>query len=97
VSGDARAGWLPSAAFYLRIGRFAPARMLIARGVPVALATDVNPGSGFSPSTPFAITLACFGMGMTLEEALVASTLNAAAALDRADRVVHPAANGGTA
>ena len=71
--------------------------MLIARGVPVVLATDVDPGSGFSPSTPFAITLACFGMGMTLEEALVASTLNAAAALDRADRVVHPAANGGTA
>ena len=69
--------------------------MLIARGVP-ALATDINPGGGFSPSMPFAITLACFGRGMTLEEALVASTLNAAAALDRAGRVVHPAANGGT-
>jgi hypothetical protein len=38
-----------------------------------------------------------FGMGMTLEEALVASTLTAAASLDRADRVVHPATNGGTA
>jgi imidazolonepropionase-like amidohydrolase len=36
-------------------------------------------------------------MGMTLEEALVASTLTAAASLDRADRVIHPATNGGTA
>ena len=40
--------------------------MLIERGVPVALATDVNPGGGFSPSMPFAMTLACFGMGLTL-------------------------------
>ncbi|MBM3818162.1 MAG: imidazolonepropionase [Acidimicrobiia bacterium] len=78
---------LPSAAFYLKLGRFAPARMLIARGVPVALASDVNPGGGFSPSIPFAMTLACFAMHMTLEEALVAATLNAAWSLDRADSV----------
>ena len=76
---------LPCAAFYLKLGRFAPARMLIDRGVPVALATDVNPGGGFSPSMPFAMTLACFGMHMTLEESLIASTLNAAWSLDRAD------------
>jgi imidazolonepropionase len=78
---------LPAAAFYLKLGRFAPARALIDAGVPVALATDVNPGGGFSPSIPFAMTLACFQMEMTFEEALVASTLNAAYALDRADRV----------
>ncbi len=78
---------LPSAAFYLKIGRFAPARMLIERGVPVALGTDVNPGGGFSPSMPFAITLACFAMGLTLEEALVAATINAAWSVDRAGRV----------
>jgi len=78
---------LPAAAFYLRLGRFAPARMLIEQGVPVALATDVNPGGGFSPAMPFVITLACFGMGLTLEEALVGATINAAASLDRADRV----------
>ena len=76
---------LPIAAFYLKLGRFAPARMLIDRGVPVALASDVNPGAGFSPSMPFAMTLACFAMEMTLEEALVAATLNAAWSLDRAD------------
>lgn len=78
---------LPTAAFYLKLGRYAPARLLIEAGVPVALGTDLNPGGGFSPSMPFAMTLACFAMNMTLEEALVAATLNAAASLDRADRV----------
>src|SRR6185295_7699169 len=61
---------LPIASFYLKLGRFAPGRLLITSGVPVALATDVNPGGGFSPSMPFAMTLACFGMGLTFEEAL---------------------------
>ncbi len=78
---------LPIASFYLKLGRYAPARLLIEQGVPVALATDVNPGAGFSPSMPFAMTLACFGMGLTFEEALVAATINAAYALDRHDRV----------
>jgi len=78
---------LPAAAFYLKAGRFAPARMLIDRGVPVALGTDLNPGAGLSASMPFAMTLACFAMQMTLEEALVASTLNAAWSLDRADTI----------
>jgi len=78
---------LPTTAFYLKLGRFAPARALIEAGVTVALATDVNPGGGFSPSMPFAMTLACFGMGLTFEEALVAATLNAAWSLDRSDTV----------
>ena len=78
---------LPSASFYLKLERFAPGRMLIERGVAVAIATDVNPGGGFSPSIPFAMTLACFGMGMTFEEALVGATINGAYALDRHDRV----------
>ena len=78
---------LPAAAFYLKLGRFAPARMLIENGVAVALATDVNPGGGFTPSMPFVIALACFGMHLTLEEALVGATINAAASLDRADRI----------
>lgn len=78
---------LPNAAFYLKLGRFAPARAFIEAGVPVALATDVNPGGGFSPSMPFAITLACFGMQLTFEEALAAATLNGAWSLDVADDV----------
>jgi imidazolonepropionase len=80
---DVVATLLPNAAFYLKLGRFAPARALIDAGVPVALATDVNPGGGFSPSMPFAMTLACFGMGLTFEEALAAATINGAYALDR--------------
>jgi imidazolonepropionase len=76
---------LPAAAFYLKLGRYAPARALIDAGVPVALATDVNPGGGLSPSMPFAMALACFAMDMSFEEALVAATVNAAWALDRAD------------
>ena len=55
--------------------------------MPVALATDVNPGGGFSPSMPFAMTLACFGMDLTFEEALVAATINGAWSLDVGDRV----------
>jgi imidazolonepropionase len=78
---------LPIASFYLKLGRFAPARMLIDHGVAVALATDVNPGAGYSPSMPFAMTLGCFGMQLTFEEALVAATINAACALDRQDRI----------
>ena len=87
ASAEVCAVLLPIAAFYLKLGRFAPARMLIDRGVPVALATDVNPGGGFSPSMPFAIALACFAMNMTLEESLIAATLNAAWSLDRADSI----------
>ncbi len=73
---------LPSAAFYLRLGRFAPARAMLAAGVPVALATDVNPGGGLSPSLPFAMAVGCFAMGLSLEEALSAATVNAAYSLD---------------
>jgi imidazolonepropionase len=78
---------LPIASFYLKLGRYAPARLLIERGVAVALATDVNPGAGYSPSMPFAMTLACFAMNLTFEEALVAATINAASALNRQERI----------
>lgn len=85
--GGVIATLLPCAAFHLKLGQFAPARDLIDAGVPVALATDVNPGGGFSPSMPFVMALACFAMNMTFEEALVAATINAAASLDLQDRV----------
>jgi imidazolonepropionase len=85
--GGVVATLLPCAAFYLKLGRFAPARDLVTAGVPVALASDVNPGGGFSPSLPFAMTLACFAMGLTFEEALAAVTINAAFGLDRHDRI----------
>jgi imidazolonepropionase len=78
---------LPAASLYLKLGRYAPARMLIDEGVPVALGSDFNPGPGLSVSMPFVLTLACFAMGMTLEESLVAATLNAAYAVNRHERV----------
>jgi imidazolonepropionase len=78
---------LPSAAFFLKLGRYAPARMLIEQGTAVALATDLNPGGGFTTSMPFVMSLACFGMNMTLEEALNGATINAAASIDRQDTI----------
>jgi imidazolonepropionase len=78
---------LPSAAFFLKLGRYAPARLLIEQGAAVALATDLNPGGGFTTSMPFVMSLACFGMNLTLEEALIGATLNAAASIDRQDTV----------
>jgi imidazolonepropionase len=84
AGSDTVAVLLPGAAFYLKAGRYAPARALIDAGAAVALATDVNPGAGLSPSMPFAMTAACFGMGLSLEEAIAAATVNAAASLDRA-------------
>jgi imidazolonepropionase len=78
---------LPAAAFFLKLGRYAPARMLIEHGVAVALATDLNPGGGFTTAMPFVMSLACFSMNLTLEEALVGATINAAASIDRAGRI----------
>jgi len=74
---------LPSAAFFLRLGHYAPARSIIEAGAPVALASDINPGGGLSPSLPFAMSVGCFSMGLSLEEALVAVTANAAFSLER--------------
>ena len=78
---------LPSAAFFLKLGRYAPARMLIDHGAAVALATDLNPGGGFTTSMPFVMSLACFAMNMTIEEALIGATLNAAASIDRHETI----------
>jgi imidazolonepropionase len=75
---------LPGVSFFLNHG-YAPARKLIDGGVPIAIATDFNPGSCMSYSMPLMMTIACTQMGMTPEEALCAATLNGAAALNIAD------------
>ena len=75
---------LPGTAFYLNLP-YAPARRLIERGLPVALATDCNPGTNMCENMGMTLALACMGMRMTIEEALTAATLNGAAALDRSD------------
>ena len=77
---------LPATAFCLR-EPFARARYMIDQGVPVALATDFNPGSCFSESIPLVIALAALYMQMTPAEIVTALTINAAAAVGRADRI----------
>lgn len=77
---------LPLATLYLRQPPF-PARRFIDAGVPVAVATDFNPGSAPSYHLPFALTLACTHSGMAPAEALKGATCYAARAVGRAGRI----------
>lgn len=77
---------LPGCSFYLGVEQ-APARQLIDADLPVALATDYNPGSAMVESLPLVMAIACTQMRMTPTEALVAATANAAAAINRHDRL----------
>lgn len=77
---------LPGTAFFLR-APYARGRLMIDEGVPVAISTDFNPGSSPTMSLPFIMNLACMHMGMTLEEVLTATTINAAYALNRGEQV----------
>lgn len=77
---------LPATAFCLR-EPYARARFMIDQGLPVALATDFNPGSCFSESIPLVIALAALYMQMSPAEIVTALTINAAAAVGRADRI----------
>jgi imidazolonepropionase len=77
---------LPGTSFFLR-SKYAPARRLIEAGCAVALATDCNPGSSPTESMPAILALACLEMGLSVEEAVAAATLNAAAAIDRAAQI----------
>jgi len=78
---------LPGTLFSLRAKTYARARQMINAGLPVALATDYNPGSCNCDSMQMVISLACLQMGMTPAEAIVASTFNAACAIERQDVV----------
>jgi len=78
---------LPGVPFHLMTSKYAPARKLIEAGVPIALATDFNPGSCPTFSMQMIIALACRQLKMTPAEAINAATINAAYALDRGDKV----------
>ncbi|MCK4654464.1 MAG: imidazolonepropionase [Candidatus Cloacimonetes bacterium] len=78
---------LPGTIFSLGIKSYARARDMIDAGLPVALATDYNPGSCNCDSMQFIITLACLQMKMTVAEAITASTINAAYSLEMGDRI----------
>jgi imidazolonepropionase len=77
---------LPLASLYLR-QPFLPARRLVGAGVPVAIASDFNPGSAPSYHLPAALTLACLQLGMTPAEALKGATLYGARAVGRESSV----------
>jgi imidazolonepropionase len=75
---------LPGAAFFLGLP-FPPARKMLEAGLPVAIASDYNPGSAPSGNMPFIISLACIKLKLTPEEAINAATVNTACALEIAD------------
>jgi imidazolonepropionase len=77
---------LPGVSFFLNHG-YAPARTLIDEGVPLAIASDFNPGSCMSFSMPMMMTIACTHMRMSPEESIAATTINAAAAVGLSDRI----------
>lgn len=78
---------LPATTFFLGSDRYAPAKKMMEMGVEVALSTDFNPGSSFTQSMQFVITLACIKMGMGILEALQAATYNSAKSLGIEDRL----------
>ena len=77
---------LPATAFCLK-EEYADARKMIDNGCAVALATDYNPGSGFTNSIPLVIALAAINMHMNVNEIVNALTINGACALDMQDKI----------
>ena len=77
---------LPGAFYALRETRIPPVEALRARGVPIAISTDCNPGTSPATSLPLMMNMACTLFGLTPHEALAATTRNAARALGLADR-----------
>jgi len=74
---------LPGAVFFLGLKSYAPARKMINMGLPVAIATDFNPGSCMTESMPILMTISCINMKILPREAWIAATINAARAINR--------------
>jgi len=91
IEALARAGTaavlLPAATFFLMSQVKPPARRLIDAGVAVAIATDFNPGTCPTEAMGTVLEFACLSLGLSIDEAIAAATLNAAYALGRADEV----------
>ncbi|HLA23760.1 MAG TPA: imidazolonepropionase [bacterium] len=77
---------LPCTALFLGLP-YARARRMVELGVPVALATDFNPGTSPTYAMPMAVALACIGMRLLPSEAITAATINAAHAIGMAEEV----------
>ncbi len=78
---------LPGTTFYLCEDHYAPARKMIEAGVPLALATDFNPGSSPNNNLQVVVNLACLYLRMTPSEVINAITINAAHAVGRPDEI----------
>jgi len=78
---------LPATTFFLGSDHYAPGRKMWDKGLPVAIATDFNPGSSMTQSMPLVITIACLKLKLTPLEAIQAATYNAARSLVLEDRV----------
>jgi imidazolonepropionase len=87
ASSDTVAVSLPCTPFGLAEIEFTPARQIIAAGGLLALASDCNPGTAWCESMQFVIALACRALKLTPAQAIAASTINAAYAIRRDDRV----------
>jgi imidazolonepropionase len=81
ASTDTVATFVPGANYFLGLDRYPAARKFIDAGVPIALATDYNPGSSPTASMPFVMSLVCTHMKMSPAEAVAAATINGACAL----------------
>jgi imidazolonepropionase len=77
---------LPGTSLTLR-KQYAPARKMVEMGIPVALATDHNPGTCTLEAMPIVVGLACLYLGLTPAEAICGATYNAACALNRGGRL----------
>ena len=93
---DTVATLVPGANYFLGLKEYPQARKLIDAGVPVALATDYNPGTSPTLSMPMAMSLACTHMKMSPAEAIAAATINGASALRVAERkgTIEPGKDG---
>jgi len=78
---------LPGTPFGLNENEYTPAKAIIEAGGLLALASDINPGTSWCESMQFILALACRKMGLTPAQAIAAATINAAAAIQRADRI----------
>jgi imidazolonepropionase len=74
---------LPGASFFLSMKKYPPARDMIEQGVPVSLATDLNPGSSMTESLPLMMTMGCTMFKMTPKEVIQATTVHAARSIGR--------------
>jgi imidazolonepropionase len=82
---DTVATFVPAANYFLGMSKYPAARKFIDAGVPVALASDYNPGSSPTVSMPFVMSLACAQMKMSPAESIAAATINGAWALRMAE------------